>query len=786
MGLSALSRRFRARGKRLLDRPGSVELHPYERLLDQIEDLEPTLEAETDDELHARADALRTIDEWGDSERSMLAALGREAARRALDERPFDVQVVGSLALLHGHVVEMATGEGKTLAGALAAAGYVLQGRRVHVMSVNDYLATRDATWMAPVYERLGVSVAAITAASTPEERRSAYDSDVLYGSVAELGFDVLRDRLARAVSETVTQPPDVLLVDEADSVLVDEARVPLVLAGAAELRRQGPELAEIVRALQPEIDYEVYDDGRNVALTETGAHAVEAALDGIDLYAAEHSDLHAAVNVALHAETLVHRDIDYLVEDGVVGLVSASRGRINHLQRWPDGLQAAVEAKEGLVASESGEVLDTTSVQALLRRYPTICGMTGTALAVAEQLTELYELEVAAVEPNVPCIRVDEPDRLFATGEARDAAVVAEVAAQHEAGRPVLIGTLDVAESERLAAAFADEGITCTVLNARNDAEEAAIIAEAGAYGAVTVSTQMAGRGVDIRLGGTDEEDRDRVVALGGLLVLATGHYPTSRLDDQLRGRAGRQGDPGTSMIFASLDDQVVVRYVPDADLVYAADDHGEVTDPAAHRLVAHAQRVAEGVQLEILRNTWRYERLAEHQRSTVLERRDTVLREDAAADLLVERAADAWDVVEDTLGEDGAADLARQVLLHELDRAWVDHLGYLADVREGIHLRALGRLSPFDEYLREAIPAFEGFLDGVDEAAVESFTAAVEALGEGSADGNLRVTDPAVDLVPRPTATWTYVVQENPFGTEFERALSAIRGKLGAFRSR
>jgi len=289
-----------------------------------------------------------------------------------------------------------------------------------------------------------------------------------------------------------------------------------------------------------------------------------------------------------------------------------------------------------------------------------------------------------------------------------------------------------------------------------------------------------MAGRGVDIRLGGINEEDRDRVAELGGLLVLATGHYPTSRLDDQLRGRAGRQGDPGTSMIFASLEDQVVVRYVPDAELAYEADGHGEVSDPSAQRLVAHAQRVAEGVQLEILRNTWRYERLAEHQRSTVLERRDAVLREDAAADLLVERAADPWDSAEESLGEDGAADLARRVLLHELDRAWVNHLGYLADVREGIHLRALGRLSPLDEYLREAIPAFEGFLAQVDEAAVQSFTAAVDALGDRSADGSGTPDDTLVDLVPRPIATWTYVVQENPFGTEFERALSAIRGRL------
>lgn len=800
MALGSLTKRFKARTRRLLDRPGSVELHPYERLLEPAAALEDELAAASDDEIRRRADALRAAVPWGDAERAELVALGREAASRVLGERPFDVQVVGALALLDGHVVELATGEGKTLVGALASAGYALQGRRVHVMTVNDYLASRDAAWMAPLHAALGVDAAAVTAASTADERRTAYEADVLYGSVAELGFDVLRDHLVRDASQSVTQAPDVLVVDEADSVLVDEARVPLVLAGAAEHQHEGSELAEVVRNLEPVVDYEVYDDGRNVALTDAGAHAIEAALGDIDLYAPEHADLHAAVNVALHAQTLVHRDVDYLVEDGKVGLVSASRGRVNKLQRWPDGLQAAVEAKEGLVASETGEVLDTTTVQALLRRYPTICGMTGTALAVADQLTELYGMGVAAIEPNVPCVRVDEPDRLFRTGEARDAAVVAEIVEQHAAGRPVLVGTLDVAESERLAESLAEAGVPCTVLNARNDADEAAVIADAGAHGAVTVSTQMAGRGVDIRLGGADEADRDRVAALGGLLVLATGHYPTSRLDDQLRGRAGRQGDPGTSMIFASLDDQVVVRYVPDADLTaYAADEDGEVTDEGAHRLVAHAQRVAEGVQLEILRNTWRYERLAEHQRAAVLARRDAVLHEDAASDLLVERSADAWDAAEAALGEEGVAELARQVLLHELDRAWVDHVAYLADLREGIHLRALGRLSPLDEYHREAIPSFETFLDDVDGLAVEAFDAAVAALvpdedgaaEDGTGSGGVDRAAPAPvptadDLVPRPTATWTYVVQENPFGTEFERALSAIRGRMGSNRDR
>ncbi|MGH3243505.1 MAG: accessory Sec system translocase SecA2, partial [Spirillospora sp.] len=634
---------LRERLRRLVQKPGSVDLAPFRALVDEAGEREERVRELSDAELTAAAAVLREKEDLAE-----LCALGREAARRTLGERPFDVQLIGTLALLSGHVAEMATGEGKTLSGALAAAGYALRGRRVHVMSVNDYLARRDAEWMGPLYELLGVSAGWVGQSSTPNERRAAYRADVTYAPVSEIGFDLLRDRLAVDAGDVVQPEPSVALIDEADSVLVDEAMVPLVLAGAADLDAADPRYADLVRRLRPGLHYATDDEARNVQLTPAGAQEVERVLD-LDLYAPEQLSTLTAVNVALHAEVLLVRDVDYLVRDGEVKLISESRGRVALLQRWPDGLQAAVEAKEALAASPSGEILDSITVQELVGRYPTRCGMTGTAMAVAGQLTEFYALPIAVVPPNRACVRDDQPDRLYATTADKEVAIVEEIAAAHATGRPVLVGTGDVAESERLARRLTRAGLDRVVLNAKNDAEEAAIIADAGAYGAITVSTQMAGRGTDIRLGGSpstppgtapadvEGAGHDRVVEAGGLLVIGTGRYHSSRLDDQLRGRAGRQGDPGGSVFFTSVQDDLVTRFAPDERTPQrngraSSGDDGLITDKGAHWIVGHAQRVAEGVDLELHRNTWRYNHLIGLQRREVLAERDAVLRGDAA----------------------------------------------------------------------------------------------------------------------------------------------------------
>ncbi|WP_092537060.1 accessory Sec system translocase SecA2 [Amycolatopsis arida] len=761
--------------RRIIQRPGTAELTRYEALLPAIAKREPELETLSDAELTEAAAALRAEPEFGDRQFTELCALGREAARRALDERAFDVQLLGTMGLLTGHVVQMATGEGKTLAGALAAAGYALQGKRVHVISVNDYLARRDAEWMRPVYDLLGVSVGWVEPGLTQEERRAAYASAVCYGAVSEIGFDVLRDRLVTRVEDLVQPEPEVAIVDEADSVLVDEARVPLVMAGSVDEGIVDEEVAKVVRRLRHGLHYETDPDGRNAWLTPAGASVVEKSLGGIDLYG-ENADggpqRLAAVNVALHAHALLTRDVDYLVRDGKVQLINASRGRVAELQRWPDGLQAAVEAKEQVPPSDRGEILDSITVQALIARYPKVAGMTGTAVAVAEQLREFYRLEVAVIPPNTPNIREDLRDRIYASPSRKLRAIVEEIRTVHGTGRPILVGTQDVAESEELAEKLAKADLSCVVLNARNDAEEAAIIAEAGKHDAITVSTQMAGRGTDIRLGGADGADRERVAELGGLHVIGTARYPSSRLDDQLRGRAGRQGDPGSSVFFASLNDELVLSYAPDVPEGITADEEtAEVTAVAAHRHIAHAQRVAEGVDLEIHRNTWRYTRLIEHQRRELLAHRDELLRTRLAAELLEKAAPERYAELAEQVDAERLERACREIMLYHLDQRWADHLAFLTDVRESIHLRALAREAPLDEFHRAAIPEFHKILPETEKRSVQTLA-------------DVEITEGGIDLpaagVRRPTSTWTYLVHDNPFDSDAEQALKKVRGML------
>ncbi|MET8093594.1 accessory Sec system translocase SecA2 [Micromonospora sp. NPDC005220] len=756
-----VSQRFKSKFRRFLQRPGStVDLAPLEKLLPAIEAREAELAALDDAELTEAAGAAAGYEE--------ICAVGREAARRGLDQRPYDVQLLGAMSLLSGKVAEMATGEGKTLTATIAAYGHVRLGNGpVHVLTINDYLARRDAQWMEPVYTLLGLTVGWVNEASTPQERRDAYACDVTYVSVSEAGFDYLRDQLVTDVEDRVQPALTTAIVDEADSIMIDEARVPMVLAGAVP-GEQDPvhAAAALVRGLRKGKHYTVAEDGRSVAFTSAGLAAIEAKL-GIDLYDEEHVAQLSAVNVALHAHALLHRDVDYIVRDGSVELIDEMRGRVAQRRRWPDGLQAAVEAKEGLDATAEGEVLGTIAMQAYIALYPKVCGMTATAVHVGDQLREFFGLEVAVIPPNTPCIREDEPDRIYATRAEKDDALVDEIQRAHAKGRPVLVGTLDVKESEGLAAGLNAAGVPCVVLNAKNDDEEAAIIAEAGAYGAVTVSTQMAGRGVDIRLGGSDQRDRERVAELGGLYVIGSGRHDSRRVDDQLRGRAGRQGDPGGSVFFVSLEDDLVVRHA--ADSVPASprmNADGLVTDEQVDYAVEHAQRVAEGVNHEIHRNTWRYSVVIEQQRKALAARRERLLTSDVAAVMLLEKEPEkAGEMDEDLL-----ARAARSIALYHLDRLWAEHLAELSEVREGVHLRALGRLDPLDEFHRAAVPAFNDLIPEIEARTIATFT-------ETEFDEDWQPDD---GTLVRPTATWTYLVHDNPFGSELDRLIASIGRRL------
>ncbi|GAA2527616.1 accessory Sec system translocase SecA2 [Pilimelia columellifera] len=758
-----VSQAIRNRFRRILQRPGTtVDLAPLRDRLADIEDKEAALTELDDAGLTERAgDATDVAD---------ICAIGREAARRAIGERPYDVQMLGAMALLHGTVAEMATGEGKTLTAAIAAFGHVRRGDGpVHILTVNDYLARRDAEWMKPIYDLLGLQVGWVTEASTPQERREAYAADVTYVSVSEAGFDFLRDQLVTDVADRVQTELRTAIVDEADSILIDEARVPLVLAGAV-TSEQDPvhSAAALVRGLRRGTHFTVADDGRSVAFTGKGLAALEEELGGVDLYDTEHVEQLTSLNLALHARALLKRDVDYLVRDGKVELIDEFRGRVAQRRRWPDGLQAAVEAKEGLDASAEGEVLGTITVQAFVLLYAKICGMTATAVLVGDQLREFFKLEVTVIPPNTPNIREDQADRVYATQAEKDENLVAEIIAQHDTGRPVLVGTLDVKESERLAAALSEAEVPYVVLNAKNDAEEAAIIAEAGAHGAVTVSTQMAGRGVDIRLGGSDGADRDRVAELGGLFVIGFGRNDSRRVDDQLRGRAGRQGDPGGSVFFVSLEDELIVRHAGDVippSPEMTAD--GLVTDKAALYAVEHAQRVAEGVNFEIHRNTWRYSVVTEQQRQALAERRERLLTSEIAAVMLTEKFPDKCAEIDPEV----LSQAARSIALYHLDRLWAAHLAELTEVREGVHLRALGRLDPLDEFHRSAVPAFTNLMPEIEARTTATF--ADTDLSEGWAPDRADVA--------RPSATWTYLVHDNPFGSELDRLISAVARRMG-----
>ncbi|MGU3652094.1 accessory Sec system translocase SecA2 [Mycolicibacterium sp. A43C] len=723
-----------------------------------------------DDDQLLKAAGLLNLDDLADSsDIPQFLALVREAAERSIALRPFDVQLLGALRMLAGDVVEMATGEGKTLAGAIAAAGYAIGGRSVHVISVNDYLARRDAEWMGPLHRALGLTVGWITADSTPEQRREAYGCNITYGSVNEIGFDVLRDQLVISVDDLVSPSPDIALIDEADSVLVDEALVPLVLAGTSHRETPRVEIIRLVGELRESVEYETDADKRNVQLTDKGARRLEAALGGIDLYSEEHvGSTLTEINVALHAHVLLERDVHYIVRDDAVHLINASRGRIASLQRWPDGLQAAVEAKEGIEITETGEVLDTITVQALINRYPRVCGMTGTALAAGEQLRQFYKLGVSPIPPNKPNMREDEADRVYITIAAKNDAIVEHIAEVHTTSQPILVGTRDVAESEELHERLVKAGIPAVVLNAKNDAEEAAVIAEAGARGRVTVSTQMAGRGTDIRLGGSDEADHDEVAELGGLHVIGTGRHYTERLDNQLRGRAGRQGDPGSSVFFSSWEDDVVVSFVEPNKLPLATDGDGRITSNRAAALLDHAQRVAEGKTLDLHANTWRYNQLTAQQRAILVERRDTLLRTAAAREELEERSPQRYEELAETIPQERLEEICRLIMLYHLDRGWADHLAYLADIRESISLRALGNQNPLDEFHRMAVDAFASLAADAIEAAQQTFdTATIVDDEEGVAGLDLT-------RLARPTSTWTYMIHDDPLADNVMSALS------------
>ncbi len=743
------------------------DLTPYQKLLAQVEAHGEELRRQDDGQLRELGARLKTQARAEATLDDLLVetfALVREVAGRVLGLYPFDVQMMAGMALHQGKLVEMQTGEGKTLAAVAPACLNALTGAGVHVLTFNDYLARRDAQWMGPIYEFLGLSAGFIQEGMTPRDRQRAYACDVTYATAKEAGFDFLRDHLCQRQEDLVHRPFHFALVDEADSILIDEARIPLVIAGSTDEVVANPyEIAELVRTLRPGVDYDKDENARNAFLTDAGLDRAEKALHCANL--AGNMPLLGQLYQALHAQALLTRDVDYIVREGKVELVDEFTGRVVEDRHWPHGLQAAVEAKEGMPIQAEGLIRGAITLIHFAQLYPKLAGMTATAQAAAEEFTQFYRLTVVVIPPHRPSVRQDEPDLVFATQEAKRRAIVGEITAVHATGRPILVGTCSVAESEELADALRRKGVACQVLNAKNDELEAEIVAQAGALGAVTISTNMAGRGTDIRLGGKTGGYHDEVAALGGLYVIGTNRHESRRIDDQLRGRAGRQGDPGSSRFFISVRDDLFQRFGIDEQVVHAYDNDAQdkpVGDREVSREIAHVQRVIEGQNLEIRKTLWRYSYVIEQQRRIVHARRQEVLTGRARASLLAQRASDRYQQLHAAVGPEVLEQVERQVTLFHIDRCWTDYLDYVAHVREGIHLTTPADRSPLDEYHMTVGRAFRHLLETIDNSIVETFRSA-----EITADG----IDMEKEGLKGPSSTWTYLINDHPFGDWFER---------------
>jgi len=759
------------------------ELQP---LVDAVNEYAAPIEALSDDALRAKTDEFRERLQAGetlDDIRAEGLAVAREAVARATGERAYDVQVLGAIALNRGSIAEMRTGEGKTLVATLALYLNALEGEGAHLVTVNDYLARRDAQWYGRTsLMRLGLTIGVlqnqgaylVTEEEVSEQgsmeyleatsRREAYACDVVYGTNNEFGFDYLRDNMATSLEGRVQKQRHFAIIDEADSVLIDEARTPLIISGPAQDDvRLYPRFARIVPSLVRDVDFTVDEKTRSVALTEPGVEKLEGALGIENLYSLENFALTRYMEAALKAEIIYQRDRDYVVKDNEIIIVDAFTGRLMEGRRWSDGLHQAVEAKEGVKVNQESVTYATITIQNFFRLYDKLSGMTGTAVTEAEELSEIYSLEVMVIPTHRDIARDDMPDLVFRSQSAKWAAVIEDIAEKHEQGRPVLVGTVAIESSEDLSTLLTRRGIEHEVLNAKQHQREAAIISRAGLEGAVTIATNMAGRGTDIKLG-------DGVADRGGLHVLGTERHESRRIDNQLRGRSGRQGDPGTTRFLVSFEDDLMKRFAPDwlpgMMSKLGLDEDTPLESKMVTKAIEQAQTRVEGYNFDTRKHVVEYDDVMNTHRDVIYSERDRVLEgEDLRETVLtmvedeVESLSDSHltsapqepetffqtleatiplqgeltldrvqagpadavleevlDIVErryDELEQSNGAELQRLgerlVLLKTIDSLWVSHLTAMDEMRQGIGLRAYGQSDPLVAYKHEAHDMYE-----------------------------------------------------------------------------
>ena len=654
------------------------------KYVDAINALEPGYEALSDDELRYQTEALRQRLADGDKLDDLLPeafATVREAAKRTLGQRHYDVQLIGGIALHRGEIAEMKTGEGKTLVATLAVYLNALEGKGVHVVTVNDYLARRDAEWMGQIYEFLGMSVGVIIPNITDEQRREAYAADITYGTNNEFGFDYLRDNMKYTREQMVQRPFNFAIVDEVDSILIDEARTPLIISGPTDDKSElYVSVDQIVKTFAPE-DYEKDEKQRSVVLTEDGTEKAERMLEeaglieGRNLYDIVNTQAVHHLNQALKANVMFKKDIDYIVKDGKVVIIDEFTGRMMEGRRWSDGLHQAVEAKEGVYIEPENQTLASITFQNYFRMYPKLSGMTGTAMTEAPEFFDIYKMNVVSIPTNVPVLRIDEDDEFYKNITDKFSAIARELKDKQEAGQPVLVGTVSIEKSEMLSEYLEREGVKHSVLNARFHEQEAHIVAQAGRIGAVTIATNMAGRGTDIQLGGNlefrmqdefpdlvpgtpeyDEQaakvrdeivmEKQRVLEAGGLYVLGTERHESRRIDNQLRGRSGRQGDPGLSKFYLSLDDDLLRIFGPQtmfARLMNKNLEDGEaIISPWISKAIETAQKKVEARNYDIRKQVVEFDDVMNDQRKVIYEQRADIMDAETVSDVIADMRAE------------------------------------------------------------------------------------------------------------------------------------------------
>jgi len=765
-----------------LNRFSEREVRRYQVWARQVNEQEPGMKALSDEALLAKTVEFRQRYQDGETLDQLLPeafAAVREAAVRAIGQRHFDVQLVGGMALHDGRVAEMKTGEGKTLVATLPAYLNSLTGEGVHVVTVNDYLARRDAEWMGAVYKRLGLTVGIIQHDLESDQRREAYAADVTYGTNNEFGFDYLRDNMVVDAAERVQRQLHYAIVDECDSILIDEARTPLIISGQADRPTElYYQFARMVKNLKIDTDYTVDEKLKTVAPTEQGIARVERMLGVPNLYDHQHMDLSRYLNQALRAKALMLRDRDYVVKDGEVIIVDEFTGRLMIGRRYSDGLHQAIEAKEGVKIMDETQTLATITFQNYFRMYRKLAGMTGTAITEEEEFRKIYGLDVIVVPTNKPMIRVDYPDEVYKTEAAKFRAVVREIQEKYERGQPVLVGTVSIDKSERLSELLTQAGIPHNVLNAKQHEREAHVVAQAGQRGQVTIATNMAGRGTDIVLG-------EGVVELGGLHIIGTERHEARRIDNQLRGRSGRQGDPGSSRFYLSLEDDFLRLFAAPAIAGLMNRMGVEEDEPISHpmltRAIESAQKKMEARNFEIRKQLLQYDDVMNAQREIVYRQRFEILTKeslreeildlvrqvivdaitltcpanqhpeewdlkplvdsltefclypgqvdpeslqgmgrDTLTDELMEIAEQNYAAKEQALGEENMRQLERVVFLRVVDSKWMEHLDAMDSLRDGVGLRAYGQLDPLVEYKREAYNMYQEMLGAMREELV------------------------------------------------------------------